>query len=63
LVLGAALYIDQFIVFAPKPSVQSANVKSIIVLDDYLSALVVEGIPPAMDVTVFKQAKTVFSKA
>jgi len=62
-ILGAALYIGQFIVLAPKPSVQSSNVKTVKDLDNYLSALVIEGIPPAMDVTVLKRGKPVFSKA
>jgi CubicO group peptidase (beta-lactamase class C family) len=63
LILGAVLYLGQFIVFAPKAIIQSTNVKTIKDLDNYLSALVVEGIPPAMDVSVLKHGKLVFSKA
>ncbi|MBF0290475.1 MAG: serine hydrolase [SAR324 cluster bacterium] len=63
IVSGIALYAGQFILFAPEPATQPSNVKTVDDLDHYLSALVTEGLPPAMDVTVLKQGKTVFSKA
>jgi D-alanyl-D-alanine carboxypeptidase len=62
-VLGIVLYISQFVLFAPQPTTQAIDVKTVDDLDNYLSALVAEGIPPALDVTVLKHGQAVFSKA
>jgi D-alanyl-D-alanine carboxypeptidase len=63
IVLGIVLYLSQFFLFSPKPTTQAIDVKTVNDLDNYLSALVAEGLPPAMDVTVLKQGQPVFSKA
>lgn len=62
-ILGISLFFSQFILFAPYPKAQATDVKTLDDLDNYLSALTAEGLPPALDVTVLKKGRLVFSKA
>lgn len=61
--LPVVLYLGPFLLLSPQAESQAINIKTVEDLDSYLSALVAEGIPPAIDVTVLKNGQSVFSKA
>ncbi|EPJ52913.1 MAG: hypothetical protein OFPI_12250 [Osedax symbiont Rs2] len=61
LVLG--IYLSQFFIFTPEPDVELSDVNTVTELDQYLTRLTQLELPPALDITVLKNGKEVFSKA
>ena len=62
-VFAVAVYIGPFLLLTPEPPDQPSKIETVDDLDRYFSSLVEQQLPPAIDVTVIKDGKTVFSKA
>lgn len=62
-VLIVAVYLGPHFIFSPEPPELPETVETIADLDDYFSTLVEQKLPPAMDITVLKGGKEVYSKA
>lgn len=58
-----AVVVGPFIFLSPSPTADPEVVKTVKDLDQYLTSLTSEGIPPAIDITVLKAGEKVFSKA